>query len=85
MQMLRIGHNNAGARPEWHLEKVSPDACRHTIQRYACIFEPACCAGHSTSTAACVPLGLQFACQETKYAYSLTVHTMLTTAHKVTL
>ena len=23
MQMLRIGHNNAGASPDWHLDKVS--------------------------------------------------------------
>ena len=22
MQMLRIGHNNAGASPDWHLDKV---------------------------------------------------------------
>ncbi len=23
MQMLRIGHNNTGASPDWHLDKVS--------------------------------------------------------------
>lgn len=27
MQMLRIGHNNKGASPDWHLHKVSCSRC----------------------------------------------------------